>query len=42
MYTDEQISIAETFLATAVNSGVLIAEFLGNMIDKIKCQNTPL
>ena len=42
MYTDEQISIAETFLATAVNSGVLTAEVCREMIDKIKCQDDVL
>ena len=39
MYSNEQISIAETFLGTAVNSGVLTADTCREMINKIKNQD---
>lgn len=38
MYSDEQIKIAETFLGTAVNSGVLSEEVCKEMVDKLKSQ----
>lgn len=39
MYNDEQVKIAETFLGTAVNSGVLSNETCKEMIDKIRSQD---
>ena len=42
MYTEDQIKIAETFLGTAVNSGVLTQSSVTEMIKKIKCQDEVL
>lgn len=42
MYTDEQVKIAETFLGTAVSSGVLTQEACQEMINKIKSQDEVL
>lgn len=39
MYNDEQVKIAETFLGTAVTSGVLTQEACKEMIDKIRSQD---
>ena len=36
MFTDEQVKIAETFLGTAVNSGLLDNQTCKEMVDKIK------
>ena len=36
MFTDEQVKIAETFLGTAVNSGLLDNQAFKSMVDKIK------
>ena len=42
MYTEDQVKIAETFLGTAVNSGVLTEDVCCEMIKKIKCQDDVL
>ena len=42
MYSNEQIIIAETFLGTAVNSGVLTEEVYREMLDKIRNQDEVL
>ena len=39
MYSNEQIKIAETFLGTAVNSGVLTENICKEMINRIKSQD---
>ncbi len=36
MFTDDQLKIAETFLGTAVNSGVLDATVCKEMVNRIK------
>ena len=36
MFTDEQVKIAETFLGTAVNSGLLDNQTCKEMVEKIK------
>ena len=36
MFTDEQVKIAETFLGTAVNSGLLDNQICKEMVEKIK------
>lgn len=42
MYSNEQVKIAETFLGTAVNSGVLSPEICQEMVSRIKCQDEVL
>ena len=42
MYSNEQVKIAETFLGTAVNSGVLAEEVCHEMIKRIKNQDEVL
>ena len=42
MYNDEQVRIAETFLGTAVTSGVLTQEACKEMVDKIRSQDEVL
>ena len=42
MYSNEEIKIAETFLGTAVNSGVLREEVCQEMIKRIKSQDEVL
>lgn len=42
MYTEEQLKIAETFLGTAVNSGVLTQDACREMVDKLKNQDDVL
>ena len=36
MFTDEQVKIAQTFLGTAVNSGLLDSQICNDMVNKIK------
>ena len=42
MYTDEQLKIAETFLGTAVTSGVLSNDACQEMINRIRSQDEVL
>lgn len=42
MYSEDHIRIAETFLGTAVNSGVLSEEICNEMVDKLKNQDDVL
>ena len=42
MFTDDQIRIAETFLGTAVNSGLLNESVKEEMIRKIRCEDEVL
>ena len=42
MYSEEQLKIAETFLGTAVSSGVLSNEACEEMVKRIKSQDEVL
>ena len=39
MYSNDQVKIAETFLGTAVTSGVLSQEAVEEMVNKIRSQD---